>query len=234
MGYEIRKRITWVPIDMYSVFVGIKSSSEKKILTVQVGANDGKTNDPIFAGAKEFSDKLILIEPQVQLHERLRENYSDFKGQIEIHGVVISPNNKEQDLYTIKEKFHNHYFKKAGSNPSGIASLDRQHLIKMLKKHGFNGHTSNQMIERRSVKCTTLKKILSSYNNDYFIVLQVDCEGADWLVLKTLESIIPNVINFEKKHLSKDHYDEIFNWLNETGYQHIDYGGDCLAIRVRS
>ena len=104
----------------------------------------------------------------------------------------------------------------------------------MLKKHGFNGHTSNQMIERRSVKCTTLKKILSSYNNDYFIVLQVDCEGADWLVLKTLESIIPNVINFEKKHLSKDHYDEICNWLNETGYQHIDYGGDCLAIRVRS
>ena len=122
-------------------------------MTVQVGANDGKTNDPIFT--KEFSDKLILIEPQVQLHERLRENYSDFKGQIEIHGVVISPNNKEQDLYTIKEKFHNHTLKKQDQTLRNCI-IRPPTLNQNAQKHGFNGHTSNQMI-RRSVKCTTLK-----------------------------------------------------------------------------
>ena len=51
----------------------------RKLNIVQIGANDGKTNDPIYKQSLKHGNKLLLIEPQRQFREALFRNYSDFK-----------------------------------------------------------------------------------------------------------------------------------------------------------
>ena len=230
-GYVISKRLDSPPIDLEVVYLFLRSLGNRKILTIQVGANDGRTNDPIFNYAKKYSDKIILIEPQHQLHSRLKSNYADFNGELEIHGLLILPKKNTHQIYSIKEEFHRSYAKKASSNPSGIASTDREHVIKMLKKHGF-GEEASKMIQMDEIGCTTLENILGGVADEYICILQIDCEGADWLVLKTLNSFCPAIINFEKKHLSNQDLAEVEDWLDTRGYVYKDHGGDCLAVRL--
>ena len=198
IGYEIRKRNNVVKVDFYSLYTGLAAASDKKILTVQVGANDGKTNDPIFNGAKKYSNKIILIEPQTELHVALKQNYDDFPGILEVHEAVVSEDDN-QKLFLINEKFRGEYQRSANSNPTGVASLDRAHLVKMLNKHGFSGKVLDEMISEIEVRSISLEALLKAEEDRFLIVLQVDCEGADWNVINTLGTVRPQVINFEKK-----------------------------------
>ncbi|MGM0520097.1 MAG: hypothetical protein ACQERD_10685 [Campylobacterota bacterium] len=44
---------------------------------VQVGANDGKSNDPIFKHLQKTECKAVFVEPQPDVYEKLLENYKD-------------------------------------------------------------------------------------------------------------------------------------------------------------
>lgn len=206
-------------------------SDHQKILTIQIGANDGKTNDPIFHASKKFSDKVILIEPQVELHGKLKENYSDYTGELQILEALVSPIKGKVKLYNLKASVHHEYFKRAKSNPTGIASIDRLHLEKMLSKHGFSKSKFENFIRSKEVRTLQLTDILDDKISNDIIFLQVDCEGADWTVIKTLGDTLPNLINFEKKHLTKKHAEEAAEWLERNGYIVHDYDGDCLAVK---
>ena len=231
LGYDIKRITHDAKFDFYSIYLGINSTVHRPILTIQIGANDGKTNDPIFNAAKHFSSKIILVEPQVELHEKLRLNYKDFSGDLDIFNNIIGDFEKEQKLYRIRKEYHADYYRRSNSNPTGISSLKSSHVKKMLEKHGFASMDNSKMIEHILVKSERLQNLLKTYTVSHNIFLQVDCEGADWLVLKTLDSIRPNIINFEQKHLSQEDLDEVFNWLNVNGYFFSSHGGDCLAYR---
>ena len=102
----------------------------------------------------------------------------------------------------------------------------------MLIKHGYGYSEQEKMIEYISIKCENLFNLLKNYIRSHTIFLQVDCEGADWLVIQTLGEIRPNIINFEQKHLLKEDSLEIFQWLHNNGYVTHSHGGDCLAYRA--
>lgn len=231
LGYEIKRKTQDVQFDFYSIFLGINSTVHRPILTIQIGANDGKTNDPIFTAAKHFSSKIILVEPQVDLHDKLRSNYSDFSGELVILSNIIGDFESPQKLYRIRKNYHLNYFRRSNSNPTGISSLHEEHLKKMLIKNGFGVQEHPKMIEHILVESERLENLIKNYTYTHNIFLQIDCEGADWMVLKTLASARPNIINFEQKHLSQQDLDEVFNWLKVNGYLFSSHGGDCLAYR---
>lgn len=233
-GFKLERICSEISVDLFSCYFGLISAklSYQKILTIQVGANDGKTNDPIFHAAKKFSDKIILIEPQIELHDILAQNYSDFKGELKILESLVSPVNDKVKLYKLSELAHTEYFNKSKSNPTGIASVKRSHLEKMLTKNGFPPKKHEKFIVSKEINTLRLSDIINEQATDDIIFLQVDCEGADWTVIKTLGHVLPNLINFEKKHLSNEDLQEADFWFKSQGYITHDYRGDCLAVKM--
>jgi hypothetical protein len=71
---------------------------------VQVGANDGKTGDPVYGLIREYADRALLIEPQPWLIDALKENYSDFSGHLVIENIAISNKNSTLYLFVLKKK----------------------------------------------------------------------------------------------------------------------------------
>ena len=230
-GFQLQRVPKDKYLDFFSIYLGIRSTTDKPTLTIQIGANDGKTNDPIYSSSKVFSDKIILVEPQFELHDKLRLNYGDYEGELEILDCLIAEAKHEQVLYRLKESYHSVYNKRSNSNPTGISSISKLHLQKMLTKHGFKEKEQEMMIEHLSIRCKNLFDLLKNYMLSHCIVLQVDCEGADWLVIKTLGDVRPNIINFEQKHLSSEDSRQIQQWLGSQGYLTHSHGGDCLAYR---
>src|ERR1700751_3957457 len=70
-------------------------------IVVEVGANDGKTGDPIFHLIRPNAEsKALLIEPVPYLFERLQRNYSDLPGCI-LANVAIAAVSGSASIYHI-------------------------------------------------------------------------------------------------------------------------------------
>src|SRR6056297_1960234 len=70
--------------ELETVFLTLTAANRSDLRVVQVGANDGVTNDPVFPLFQKFARSALLIEPQSSLIPRLRDNYSGFRGDVVI------------------------------------------------------------------------------------------------------------------------------------------------------
>jgi len=81
----------------------------------------------------------------------------------------------------------------------GIASLDRNHLVKHLPA-GYDC-----IIEETSVESVTVKELLNRNQIRQIDLLHIDAEGYDWIILRQFDFnlIRPRIVLFERKHLNK-------------------------------
>lgn len=194
---------------------------------IQVGANDGVSNDPIFEAVHRFADKARLLEPQQEARMALEKNYGQFRGDLEIDYRAVS-NEKTLSLYHIDSDSLSN---EVGVNLSGVTSSDRAHVERYAKS--FLGRKYRpEIVERIDVECVRLDELIGRNFEKMEVFLNVDCEGGDWDVLRTLGVERPIAINFEMKHLGPLATHEAFEWLKTEGYDWFPHGGDCLAIKA--
>ena len=84
------------------------------------------------------------------------------------------------------------------------------------------------------VPCATLDELIKKHGMSNIHILQIDAEGHDYQVLKTLNLAMnsPLIIQFEHGHLSPREIDGAVEYLNSHGYR-ILYGGtqiDTIAL----
>lgn len=98
---------------------------------VQIGANDGKTNDPIYHWVMDSLDStsILLIEPQSDALKLLKLNYSNHPSCKIFQGAIGE--NELISLFRIKEQFHSNY---RGIIANGITSSNRDYVLKKIKK----------------------------------------------------------------------------------------------------
>ena len=51
--------------------------SLKRPFVVQIGANDGKTHDPLYRYISKYKTAGLLVEPQPDVFQKLKNNYKD-------------------------------------------------------------------------------------------------------------------------------------------------------------
>lgn len=160
---------------------------------IQVGANDGKSNDgdQIYPFVKMFKWKGILIEPVPYLYNSLINNYSRIKN-LSFENVAIANKPGITTFY---------YF----NDPSGwynqLGSFNKVHLE--------NHKKSNNIpldINEIEVKCETINNIVKRNNLNHIDILHIDTEGYDFQIIKSInfELVKPNVIIYENRHLSEN------------------------------
>jgi FkbM family methyltransferase len=209
---------------------------------VQIGAYVGDTfNDPLcqFLRTHLHRDKadptrevkVVLVEPVREHFEQLRRNYADLAG-VHFENVAIAEEEGIRDLYRL------------GVDPTAygypewllqLSSLKAETPLLELSERAPRWrkfYLENQVAEK--VNCITLDALLDRHQIDELDLLQLDTEGYDYEILKSVDfaKIRPRFINYERSFLDNEQKTACREMLIGNGYLLMDWQYDTFCIRV--
>ena len=216
-------------------------SSVSTLKIVQVGANDGAINDPLYDFVREYKDRtnLILVEPQKQLLPYLKSNYS-FHDNANVFNGAVGPNSSLR-LFCISEKVWDKISVPyalgwpAYRAPTGVTSTNREFVRNWLTQYLDKSINVDSAIEEFTVESLSLAALLERHDFPNQIdVLQIDAEGFDDQVIyaSDVAQTRPRLINFEVINLSESKYADLKSHLNNFGYDLFLHDNDALAVRT--
>ncbi|MDN3517193.1 hypothetical protein QWY84_06210 [Aquisalimonas lutea] len=240
--YQPSSKNKWPP-SLESAFLGILTQ-KGMLKIIQLGANEGKVNDPLYSFVTRHSEKtsILLVEPQEGVAKALQENYKAHPCyQISVSAVG---NGNDVTFYSVKpeywEKLNVPYARDwpPGRAATGVCSSHKQHVIEWLKKYlDTDKYSPEDAINAYTYKTVTFSELLARYptfcDPD---VLQIDIEGADDVaVLSALDDDLrPAVINFESKHLPEDKLAVCLWALEVRGYSCFLGDQDTLCLKINT
>ncbi|MCG5497539.1 FkbM family methyltransferase [Ectothiorhodospira variabilis] len=220
----------------YEVALRSLIAIKRKINIVAVGANDGKTNDPIydFVMSRASATNILLIEPNKLLIPHLKSNYSSHPS----HQIANCAIGREGTLtlYAVKREFWDlfqPFYAKGWPSyraATGITSAIKSHLEKALTDQDIDPDSA---IDVLNIPAKELKTLLQELNWPTPIdVLQIDAEGYDDVVIfnSNLCDTRPKLIYFESHNLPEEDYKALIHYLTERRYKAHKLGRDTLAI----
>jgi FkbM family methyltransferase len=189
---------------------------------VQIGANDGKRYDPINAIVKRERLKGLAIEPIPSIFEDLKITYRDYPT-VKVLNVAIHKNLKKAAIYRVDMST-----KKYPQWCHGTASFNKEH-------HKKSNIPDEDIIEEW-VDCISFEELFNNYCNRKIDLLQIDTEGYDFEIIKTIDftRVKPTIISFEHGMAqgiqTPQHFKEIFDILHNEGYNFIVLENDAIAF----
>jgi FkbM family methyltransferase len=203
----------------------------KTLTFLQIGANDGVMNDPIY----QFNIDNIsvvrgfVLEPLPDIYENLVENYQSCPN-IKPFNLAIHATETEMMLHRVKAEFAT----EVPAFARGIASFDERHWEKTTLVPNAN------YMEQVKVKCISFSDFIKFNGIDKLDLLLLDTEGYDYDILMSIDftHIKPKIIRFE--HGVRDHVMSPENLmlvcchLNSFGYQIIAESYDATAYLLDS
>lgn len=196
---------------------------------VNIGANDGITNDPVSdILLADTRWKGMLVEPVPSCFARLSANFSD-RRRFFLEPVAVGKVDGTATFYSVDERA-------AEAIPNlpewwdELGSFDRNHIVKHL-----DGALEPFIVEQH-VPIRTLPGLLARKGIESIQFLQIDTEGYDYEVLKSvdLSSRPPEAILVEYKNLPAGQNAEMLGLLRQNCYR-VDFcGGDFFAIHRKS
>jgi FkbM family methyltransferase len=221
--------------DFLRYYANAKKKKGEEVFCLQVGANDGKSNDPVHEYFSDYGWSGILVEPQTDVFEQgLTKTYATNKKVI-LENVALG-----------KTEGNLPFFRVAISKArwaTGLSSFDR----KSLEGHIENGYilrkaqdegvaipeNKDALIETVLVPTMTVEGLLKKHNVSKINVLCIDTEGYDFEVIKLvdLKKVTPEVIFFESKNLSNGDFVAAKELLVGLEYRLFWERGDTLAVK---
>lgn len=225
----------WMKIKPHPITYVLRDLGKKPSFSVvQVGAYVGPSfNDPLYKFIQSKSGqglKAVLVEPVKEYFDRLRENYRNLAG-VHFENAAIAETSDERDFYRL------------GVRPSEYGYTDELEQLGSLRPDrmteiwgSLDGdeqtrdfYLKHRVVER--VRCLTLPDLLARYDIKQLDLLQIDAEGYDYEILKTIDfkSLRPCYINYERALLGEEKERECRAMLTGAGYKLVDYGPDTLC-----
>lgn len=198
---------------------------------VQIGSNDGKKHDPIYASLMKYKWTGVMVEPVKYVFERLRANYESFV-RIRLENVAVA--------------------KTAGSMPfyhlAKASAADREKLPPWYDELGsFNKNVVLKHVEQipdleerlicTQVPCVTFSELCIRNGIEAVDLIHMDTEGYDYEIIKSIDfaSARPILLIYEHKHLNDVDRLECKQKLQNLGYWLYETDADtwCADSRVR-
>ena len=207
---------------------------------VQIGAYIGNSkHDPLFRFLQDASikpdSKVILVEPIRDYFDQLCYNYRKIPN-ILFENVAIAETDDDREMYRLAK----------GVDPmkdghgrwlTELSSLREERMGRLWDKCEVEpGHKAFYLEHRvtEKVACMTLHQLLEKHQLQQLDLLQIDAEGYDYEILKTLDFNVlkPSFINYERVLLQEDE-PACRAMLEALGYLLIDWRQDTLCILKR-
>lgn len=210
------------------------SKANPNITVIQVGANDGFNNDPIYKFILRDSWNGILVEPQKHTFTKyLQRLYKNSKKIIPVN-AAISNTDGVMELYRIR--FSNARW------ATGLATFDKEGLLKMVldssidrraKKYGITvPKNTNDYIISETVQVLSPTTLKNKYGISHFDFLMVDTEGYDFEILQMFfeVNLTPSLLVFEQMHFSPEELTKCQTLLKKYNYSFKQYNGNTIAL----
>jgi FkbM family methyltransferase len=189
---------------------------KKDMFIIQIGANDGKIDDPIYEFVTYYPQKVggILIEPVKDYFKELKTNYKKYPNFILLN-VAIHNSQKEMTIYRPDPVKMEQYGLPQWIK--GIASFNKDH-------HKISGTPKDVMIKEK-VSCISLNELIKKHQVAKIDLLLIDTEGHDSEIILNLDFqvIKPKIIHFEhglsKGFMSKEEFLNLTELLHNNGYE---------------
>ena len=217
LGYRIVRKDRYPQSTINLVAVGftlLRSRLEGTLTIIQIGAFDGRHNDPLQRILRhEQGYRAVLVEPQGEPFAELAALYQD-RPDVIVEQVAITAEDGPVTLY-----FH------AATSSSPKASLDPTHATRF----GQKAHNSRAI----QVDGVTFSTLLKRHRIQAVDLLQIDAEGRDLQILKDVfaAGVRPAVVNLESHHLSGEEREQLRRVFATEGYDFIENNLDTFAIR---
>lgn len=215
-------------------------SSQDRLRIVQIGANDGRINDPLHALVATAPERIdiLLVEPQPDLIPRLRASYAFHPAPGIFNGAVGQTGHLT--LYTVRRECWPRLKTIDYAEdwpeyraPTGVTSARRDHVLRWLRTHLADPRQAEESIERLEVPCVDLPTLLArtGFPGPPDLV-QIDAEGCDDDVIYNcgLDRHAPRLVRFEAKHLPDARFARLARYLGDLGYVLWRDGMEALAI----
>lgn len=205
-----------------SYWIEILLNKQEEECIIQIGSNDGKTNDPIYDLINaNIKWKGYFIEPVPYLFRELKNNYPE-NERYKFFNVAIN-DGSIQDFFYVDEKAKEN-LKGLPKYWNQLGSFNRTHILKHL-----DGVLEPYIITAK-IKGVTLHNFLRTNDIQDIGLLQIDAEGYDWEILKqlNLNEITPKIILLEHKHLDYLDKKELLEKLKD--YLIYKFGQDIICI----
>lgn len=217
--------------DFYNNLIALLASG-RNLTFVQVGANDGISDDPIRNAVLNCARKALLIEPQEWLIPSLKENYKDFEGELILENCAVDGTQKELTLFILPKRYWPQYIEKVGRHPNQLFSPYREQIeTRLVERLGLKEDQKADYIEEYKVASRPLDEILRQHKLETVDVLQIDCEGHDVDVLMSIGGHRPKIINIEIMNLSESDWERFRDWCDQNNYYIYKFKQDCIALR---
>jgi len=202
------------------------------VLFIEIGANNGKVDDPIFQLIFENKWKGCFVEPQKSVFQNELVPAFENNDDIILVNAAISTKTEERYLYKLNFGDEDWVTALASFNRSQIEKHIKIGWVKQRAKElEYKLPPEREWIIKERVKCISFDDLVKKYNYENFNLLVIDTEGFDYEILKTIDFIAyqPKVVIYEHRHLSKNDYRASVNMLRKFGYKLIRENGDTMA-----
>jgi FkbM family methyltransferase len=180
---------------------------------VQIGANDGRSGDPLCELIKSRGWSAFLVEPQPGPYDQLRMTYRDHPN-VRCVPCAVAREDGEATLWCV-------------DGETQLASFSREVVL----KHSRHLPDLERRLRAVRVPSLRLSTLLDRHGVSHPDLFQVDTEGFDYEVLKMLfaTDIRPPIISFENDHLSPADKRACAEDLAARSYRYLSVGKDTIA-----
>ena len=191
----------------------VNSAHNTDVFLVQVGADDGKMNDPVSALVRSQGWRALLIEPVPEFFAALQETYSSVAG-IEFVNAACASSAALLPFWQVRNLNEMPH-----AWMRGLSTCKRE----VIRKHFSSESEFEKFVIQVEVNVSKLDDILAARGIEKVDVLVVDTEGYDLEVLKGFDaaSYRPELIIAEHHHLSPDERLEMRARLHDAGYLRV-------------
>jgi len=189
---------------------------------VNIGANDGVSNDPIYPFLCEYGWRGIAVEPLESRFEELARNYRRFPWVILERAAIAD------------EPRAFHYIAPAGGYErtwtKQVGTLDRAFLLKTIdgmRTYEFDGPVPAELersIVSVEVPCISFKALMEKHRISAVDFLNIDAEGADYEIFCSIDlgRYRPRILSIETGGMSDVERVDFERRLNEAGYVFLE------------
>lgn len=205
-----------------------KIAGKQPFQFVQIGAHDGRFEDPFAWFLENYSWQALLVEPQTELHARLSAKYED-NPNITCARAAISENGGEMTLWTATHRGYEDFGK-------AIASPDIEQVKKEARRCLGNYMMRLTDFSSETVPTVALAELLevNGINPQSIDLFATDTEGFDGTIVQQLLDMgaRPIAIHYEHFHVPLTAVELMDAQLQSEGYSLVKTHKDTFAHKI--
>ena len=200
------------------------SALHSTVFFIQIGSNDGISNDPIHKYIINNNWNGILVEPVKSLFDKLRSNYDKNSGILSFENAAISKNDGTAIFYRLRES--NNPATPAWYNQ--IGSFNKQVLLSHKDSDEFES-----MILEEEINTISFGSLIKKYTINKVDLVHIDTEGFDYEILKLIDfkKLDVGVVIYEYVHLSITDFVKSLQLMKSNGFKVFASNLDIVCLK---